>query len=74
MTFENAFLGQYRHNTLVMHPILLSQALEYVEYLYSQSLSHIRLFATQWTVAHQVPLSVGLSWQEYWSGLLFPSL
>ena len=22
-----------------------------------------------WTVAHQVPLSVGFSWQEYWSGL-----
>ena len=22
-----------------------------------------------WTVARQVPLSVGFSWQEYWSGL-----
>ena len=31
--------------------------------------SHIRLFATQWTVAHQAPLSMGLSRQEYWSGL-----
>ena len=29
-------------------------------------------FATQ-TVAHQVPLSTGLSRQEYWSGLPFPS-
>ena len=26
-----------------------------------------------WTVAHQVPLSVGFSRQEYWSGLPFPS-
>ena len=26
------------------------------------------------TVAHKAPLSVGLSRQEYWSGLLFPSL
>ena len=26
-----------------------------------------------WTVAHQAPLSVGLSRQEYWSGLPFPS-
>ena len=26
-----------------------------------------------WTVAHQVPLSVEFSRQEYWSGLLFPS-
>ena len=22
-----------------------------------------------WPVAHQVPLSMGFSWQEYWSGL-----
>ena len=26
-------------------------------------------FATQWTVAHQAPLSMGFSRQEYWSGL-----
>ena len=26
-------------------------------------------FATPWTVAHQAPLSMGLSGQEYWSGL-----
>ena len=35
--------------------------------------SRVRLFATQWTVAHQAPLSMGLSWQEYWSGLPFPA-
>ena len=28
-------------------------------------------FATPWTVAHQAPLSVGFSRQEYWSGLHF---
>ena len=28
---------------------------------------------TPWTVACQVPLSMGLSRQEYWSGLPFPS-
>ena len=33
------------------------------------SLSHVRLFATPWTVAHQGPLSVESSRQEYWSGL-----
>ena len=38
------------------------------------SLSHVGLFATPWTIAHQVPLSVGFSRQEYWSGLPFPSL
>ena len=29
--------------------------------------------ATPWTVAHQAPLSMGFSRQEYWSELLFPS-
>ena len=28
---------------------------------------------TPWTVACQAPLSIGLSRQEYWSGLPFPS-
>ena len=37
-------------------------------------LSHVQLFATPWTVACQVPLSVELSRQEYWSGLPFPTL
>ena len=36
-------------------------------------LSHVRLFATPWTVALQAPLSMGFSKQEYWSGLPFPS-
>ena len=36
-------------------------------------LSHVRLFATPWTLAHQAPPSMGLSRQEYWSGLPFPS-
>ena len=35
-------------------------------------LSHVRLFATPWTVANQASLSMGFSRQEYWSGLLFP--
>ena len=28
---------------------------------------------TPWTVVRQAPLSTGFSWQEYWSGLPFPS-
>ena len=39
---------------------------------WAQSLSHVRLFATSWTVAHQAPLSMGCPRQEYCSGLLFP--
>ena len=34
--------------------------------------SHVRLFATPWTVDCQAPLSLGFSRQEYWSGLLCP--
>ena len=36
-------------------------------------LSHIRLFATPWTIAHQAPLSMGFSRQEYQNGLPFLS-
>ena len=38
----------------------------------AQLLSHVQFFAALWTVAHQAPLSMGLSSQEYWSGLPFP--
>ena len=36
-------------------------------------LSHVQLFVTLWTLAHKLPLSMGFSRQEYWSGLPFPS-
>ena len=34
--------------------------------------SHVQLFAAVWTAARQAPLSIGLSRQEYWSGLSCP--
>ena len=37
------------------------------------SLNHVWLFVTLWAVAHQVPLSMEFSRQEYWSELPFPS-
>ena len=33
--------------------------------------SHVQLLAIPWTIACQVPLSMGFSWQGYWSGLPF---
>ena len=33
----------------------------------NESLSHVRLFATPWTVAHKASLSMEFSRQEYWS-------
>ena len=34
--------------------------------------SYVQLFVAPWTVAHQAPLSMGFSRQEYWSGLPRP--
>ena len=62
--------------------ILQARTLEWVSISFSnawkwkvkvKSLSHVRLLATPWTAAHQAPLSMGFSRQEYWSGLPFPS-
>ena len=35
-------------------------------------LSHVWIFVTLWTIAHQAPLSMGFPRQEYWSELPFP--
>ena len=42
--------------------------------MHAQTLSHVQLFATPWTVVCQAPLFMGFSKQEYWSVLPFPSL
>ena len=34
--------------------------------------THVQLFATPWTIAHQTPLSIEFCRQEYWSGLPCP--
>ena len=39
----------------------------------AQSLSRVQLFVTPWTIAHQAPLYTGISRQEDWNGLPFPS-
>ena len=51
------------HNNLPMSIML---------FVCAQWLSHVQVFATPWTVAHQVLLSMGFPRQEYWSGLPFP--
>ena len=63
--------------------ILQARTLEWVAISFSntwkwkvkvKSLSHVQLFVTPWTIAYQVPPSMGYSRQEYWSDLQFPSL
>ena len=40
--------------------------------LHANCFKPVRLFATLWTIAGQASLSMGFSWQEYWSGLRCP--
>ena len=51
------------------HPYWKNHSFDYV----LSRFSHVRLFATPWTVAHQAPLSMGFSRHEYWNGLPLPS-
>ena len=37
-----------------------------------RSFNCVQLFATPWTVDYQAPLSIGFSWEEYWTGLPCP--
>ena len=62
--------------------ILQAETLEWVAISFSNAwkwkvkvklLSHVWLFATPWTAAYQAPPSMGVSRQEYWSGVPLPS-
>ena len=62
--------------------ILQARTLEWVAISFSnawkwkvkaKSFSHVWLFTTPWTAAHQAPPSMGFSRQEYWSGVPLPS-
>ena len=45
---------------------------KYQVYMCAQLFSCVSLFATPWTLVRQVPLSMGFSRQECWSGCHFP--
>ena len=58
--------------------ILQARTLEWIAISFSsawkwkvkgKSLSRVRLLATPWIAAHQAPPSIGVSRQEYWSGV-----
>ena len=62
--------------------ILQARTLEWVAISFSnawkwkvkvKSFSRVRLSAIPWTAAYQIPPSMGLSRQEYWSGVPLPS-
>ena len=63
--------------------IIQARTLEWVAISFSKawkwkvkvkSLSPVWLFVTPWTAAHQAPLHMGFSRQDYWSGVPLPSL
>ena len=62
-----------------IQPIIQSEVSQKEKYQYSMLLlllshfSHVRLFPIPWTAAYQAPPSMGLSRQEYWSGMPLPS-
>ena len=64
-------------NFLVSSSEKMDKMIESNAYGYYEDKTHVSvfkgLFVTPWTVAHQAPLSMGFSRQEYWSGLPFPS-
>ena len=54
-----------------LKPYLLNLKLMYYACVLSH-FSHVWIFVTRWTVAHQAPLSMEFSRQVYWSGLPCP--
>ena len=72
---ENSQLSFQSHRRAMLKNVQITAQLCSFHTLKSSSrvLHHIWLFATLWTIAHQAPLFVEFSRQEYWSGLPFSS-
>ena len=63
--------GILQARTLEWVPISFSMARKWKVKV--KSLSPVQLLATPWTAAHQAPLSMEFSRQEYWRGVPLPS-
>ena len=68
---RRTFVGKVMSLLLNMLSRLVITFLPRSKHLLSR-FSHVQLFETLWTVAHQAHLSMGFSRQEYWSELPFP--
>ena len=53
--------------------ILFGNSMDILKWSEVKLLSHVWLFETPWTIAHQASPSMGFSRQEYWRGLSVPS-
>ena len=57
---------------LILPRLSWTQDIYWTRFCCCDVLCHVRLFKTPWIVAHQAPLSLEFSRQEYWSGEPFP--
>ena len=63
-SIKNGWISDYNIEEDCRFPLLL---------LLLSHFSRVQLCVTPWIAAHQAPLSIKFSRQEYWSGLPFPS-
>ena len=70
LDFSATARSSYLSFLLKLHLVLWDSLLVFMcECVHAQSLSHVQLFVTPWTVACQGPLSVGFPRQEYWAAI-----
>ena len=69
--FQTRLHLKYSKTAKMMHSIF-KQPSEKIVYVCSVPSVMSNSLETLWTAAHQAPLSMGFSRQEYWSGLSFP--
>ena len=67
--FHKVSTSQAAINSFLAMPITLQ--LLWISAVLSD-FSCVQLFVAPWTIDQQAPLSMGFSWQEYWSGLPCP--
>ena len=67
-------LSNSAHEPQLLKPMLLEPVLHNKSMCVLSHFSHVWRFATLWTVICQIPLFMGFSRQENWSGLPFPTL
>ena len=73
LCLDNGLYNHLHNRYLANVNILFSILIWIIIYMHMCMLSHVWLYVTPWTVAHQSPLSMEFSRQEFWSGLPFLS-
>ena len=66
------FHAFFSNNLRIIKSFFFSLTSSSLYYIHAQLLSHVQLFVTPWTIAHQALLSLEFLRQEYWRQLPFP--